>query len=122
MEILLLAERARRAILAGEASEACSVTRIAAIMEAITCGKPSPMSSPFSIPDSRFQIPRSRNPAPWNLEFGTWNQTRPVNSASRRSRAARSAVKSSERARQPQLPAAFPGVFIRASLPRLKTS
>jgi hypothetical protein len=44
MEVLLLAERARRAILACEASHG---ERIAAIMEAITWGNASALSSVF---------------------------------------------------------------------------
>ncbi len=115
MEILLLADRARRVILACEASGAFSVSRIAAIMEAITWANPPLMSSLFS-------GLRTRDA---ELEGGLaihLSHARPDSSARRRSRAARSGVKSSERARQAQLPAALPGVFIRASLPRPKTS
>jgi hypothetical protein len=60
---------------------------------------------PFSVAESRGVLGR-----------------RPVRAASLSRRSARSGVKSPGSARQVQLPRARPGVFMRASLPRAKTS
>src|ERR1700674_663627 len=109
MEEILLARGRSEGSLSGQASEAGAAGF--AFIGRVRWGNAPGLSRSFSAPGP-----------PRGLVFVYLLPNRPVSVARRRRRAALSGEKSSARARQAQFPAARPGVFIRALLPRSKTS